>query len=203
MAVGWVLDDDIETKEEDLPVIVAVGINYGQGEQYLTKPVRWRDSTQMRSRLKKAGEAFENDQTQDCVFAKLPRRFHLIAGNFFPWITGLAWGDYHFNGIEEAMLFHCFGFKNPYTSLNELLIGLIGKAVTHLFFHGTNSPVPTLGVQFLHQHPTVLTPTDTGPSIQVVFSDNLARPHLPISNSVALCLERTGYDEEDVMGLGE
>ena len=82
VAVGWVLDDDVETKDKQLPVIVAVGINYGQGGVYLKKQVGWRDPTQMRTRLKKAGEVVRGPGTDECPFAQFPRPFHLVAGNF-------------------------------------------------------------------------------------------------------------------------
>jgi hypothetical protein len=204
VAVGWVLDDDVETKEDDLPVVIAVGINYGQGAAYLTNKVRWRDSTQMRSRLNKAGKIIQGPGTDDCPFARFRKnKFHLVAGNFFPWITTCSWDTHGFNGIEGPLLLHCHGFRDPFASLAALLTSAIGKEVSHLFFHGTNTPVAQLGVDFIRLHGSLLNPASRSTSIQVVFCDNLARPNLLVGNSIGLCLERTGYDEKDVMDLDE
>jgi hypothetical protein len=203
VAVGWVLDDDVETKDKELPVIVAVGINYGQGAFYLKNKVGWRDPTQMRGRLKKASEFIRGPGTDSCPFAQLPRPFHLVVGNFFPWITTCAWSDYRFNGIEEALLLHCCGFRDPHAFLDALFSSQIGREVTHLFFHGTNTPVPLMGLEFVRRHGALLTSKNRNTDVQVVFCDNLARPSLPVANSVGLCLERTGYNEKDVMELEE
>ena len=203
VAVGWVLDDDVGTKEDDLPVVIAVGINYGQGAAYLTDKVRWRDSTQMRSRLNKAGKIVAGPGTDDCAFAHFRKnKYHLVAGNFFPWITTCSWDAYGFNGIEGPLLLHCHGFRDPFASLAALLTSGIGKEVSHLFFHGTNTPVAQLGVDFIRLHGSLLN-ENRSTSVQVVFCDNLARPNLPVGNSVGLCLERTGYNEKDVMDLDE
>ncbi len=127
---------------------------------------------------------------------------HLVVGNFSPWITTCAWDAYGFNEIKGPLLLHCHGSRDPFESLAALLTG-IGKEVSHVFFHGTNTPVTQLGVDFVRLHGSLLNPTGRPTSIQVVFCDNLARPNLPVRNSVGLCLERTSYEGKDVMDLDE
>ena len=202
VAVGWVLDLDPVTKDQDLPVVLAVGINYGQGASYLNKRVSWMETTLLRPRLKDAGRIVQEAGTDECPQAHLPDAFHLVVGNFFPWITTNAWAEHEFNGIEEALLLHCHGFHNPHTYLAALLRDA-GAETSHLFFHGTNTPVPILGTHFVGDNSGLLAHPDRLVDTQVVFCDNLARPGLPLANSVGLCLERAGTREEDVLELPE
>ncbi len=188
VAVGWVLDHDTETEKQELPVVVAVGINYGQGATYLNPPVPWAEPTQMRPRLNEAGLVVQSANTDECSHAGWPSAFHLVVGNFFPWITVYAWATHQFNGSEEALLLHCHGFDDPYIHLAALL-GRLGAEVTHLVFHGTNTPVPLLGTEFVRRYGDLLASQDRPVDTQVIFSDNLARPGLPVANSVGLCSE--------------
>ncbi len=206
VAVGWVLDDDGKTSDDDLDVVVAVGINYGQGPRYLNQNHRVLlcDRTQMRPRLTVAAEAISLNCEGPCPTAPLPREgFHLVAFNFFPWITGQTWSNYNFNAIEEALLLHCCGWSDPLAHLADLL-GKLGNAVTHLVFHGANNAVPLLGTAFVRQYPELLERRDQSiPSVQVILCDNLARPSLPVANAVGLCLSQTGDAPEGVMGMEE
>ena len=199
VAVGWVLDQETADEDQDLKVVVAVGINYGQGPEYLDQPVPWRDATLMRTRLDKAAGAVQAADSEDCPHMGLLEAFHLVAGNFFPWITTNAWADHGFNGIEEALLLYCHGFADPHLYLAALLQE-IGAEVTHLFFHGTNTPVPLLGTKFVQRHGDLLAPKNRPVDTQVIFCDNLARPSLPVANSVGLCLERTDRCAQAVLG---
>jgi hypothetical protein len=181
VAVGWILHANGAAPGANLDVVVAVGINYSQGAGFLLNPVPRTSATGMTRRLSGANAAIVANPVPGCIIQSLPGKFHLVVGNFFPWITSLAWSQYGFNAIEEALLLHCFGYPDPLDPLRQLLAKL-GGAVTHIAFHGAKNAVPLLGTQFVTGHQPLLR------AVQVLFCDNLARPGLPVRNAVGLCL---------------
>jgi hypothetical protein len=173
-----VIDDATERIDEDLPVVLVVGINYGQGEGYLNLPVPIFDATGLHPKLARVRQ-FVSDQ--GCSAHSLNEPFHLVAANFFPWITSQPWSSYGFNSIEEAALIFCCGHADPQQYIAELISRIGPVAVV---FHGANNAVPYLGTGVVQQG------LGGAPwrKFQVVFSDNLAGGRQPgISNAIRLC----------------
>jgi hypothetical protein len=113
---------------------------------------------------------------------KYPEHFHLVATNFFPWITNLRWSQHNFNSIEEAIFLDCVGYKNPFSHLDYLFQALDGS-LAYLIFHGANNAVPYLGIDFARRH---CTNTTIPAPPKIVFCDNLAPVpnHHPLNNLV-------------------
>lgn len=195
VAVGSIIDDDLHSKEEDLPVIIAVGINYGQGSDYLLGNVGLLDSTKMRSKLLKVLESLR----KECANFPESKSFHLVAANFFPWITDNSWGEYALNSIEEMALIKCIGHEDPCEHVAELISSLEETApLTAVVFHGANNSVPFLGDALLR--------SVKSRAFNAIFCDNLAGSvGNNICNAISLCshqsaqqrngLPQCNYDE--------
>lgn len=195
VAVGAVIDDIEVRSDDDLPVILVVGINYGQGAVYARDSVPLFDKTEMRPKLKSVFR-FLSDNGCAAVNIDLDDRFHLVAANFFPWITEHSWSAYKFNSIEEAAIIHCCGHAHPQQYISELVST---SRPTVVVFHGANNAVPYMGSCVIRSIAGKSGYTD----FDVVFSDNLAGSFQPaISNALLLCrctgraaLPYTDYDE--------
>jgi len=110
--------------------------------------------------------------------------FHLVATNFFPWVTRRPWselgtkGKNPLNTIEEALLLYCFGDANPVNRISKLIAKIKPCAA---LFHGANNCVPTLGAEVVRRR-------GAGEGAPYwAFSDNLAPPQNPPCNAVVLC----------------
>ncbi|HCN78538.1 MAG TPA: hypothetical protein DIT13_15255 [Verrucomicrobiales bacterium] len=102
--------------------------------------------------------------------------FHLVAANFFPWITQWTWGD--LNSIEESILLRGSGHPD---SVGHV-VGLIQKIRPQVvMFHGANNAAPGLG---WHVMDRLCGPSWNRADCKFVFSDNLAPPNRAISNAV-------------------
>lgn len=174
VAVANVIDSATCNSALDLPVIVAVGINYGQqiGSNYFASSLLNTvfDNTGMRSRFTHV----ITDLDALCPVSE-PRSkgaFHLVAANFFPWITAMDWATLNFNSIEEAAFLDCFGYADPYRELNEL-VSLCGPI--RIVFHGANNAVPYMANEFRRRH--------RQPNGEIIYADNLAR-HSRVANAV-------------------
>ncbi len=176
VVVGAVIDKPLDgTNDEDLPVVLAVGINYGQGGRYLRRPVPLLDRTGMRPKLSKVQHKLADT---DCPARSLKEPFHLVAANFFPWITPLPWSAYSFNSIEEAALLFCCGHSDPEQYILELMRAVLPSAVV---FHGANNVVPYMGTSVVRRHLAGSYPLH----FETIFSDNLAGSYQPgISNAI-------------------
>jgi hypothetical protein len=178
VAVGAVIDNQKVAPDAELPVILVIGVNYGQQSKrhdYVNVPVYITDRTNMRSRL---NDVFALLLANACPVkaAALNGCFHLVAANFFPWITDRSWSAYKFNSVEESTLIHCCGHANPEVYIENL----IGKIRPHtVVFHGANNAVPYLGGCVIRKIPA---PID----FEVIFSDNLAPSGRLVSNAVKL-----------------
>ncbi|MCW1913001.1 hypothetical protein OJ996_05430 [Luteolibacter sp. GHJ8] len=178
VAVGAVMDDTTGSSDDDLPVVLAVGINYGQGKGYLNSPVPTVDRTGMRSKLQKPAQLLAS---QNCEARGLDEPFHLVAANFFPWITSEPWSSYNFNSIEEAALVSCCGYSDPHQYILDL-IALIKPAA--VVFHGANNAVPYMGAEVVRRSLAA----NHSSGFEVVFSDNLAGSYQPgVWNAIWLC----------------
>ena len=174
VCVGAVIDNLTEDSSRDLPVVLAVGINYGQGPHYLSNRVPICDNTKMRARLGMVLAFLSNNA---CPAKEVPLKepFHLVAANFFPWITERDWSLFGFNCLEEATLIHCCGHFSPTDYVRDLMSRIQPDTVV---FHGDENAVPYLGGCVSR---TILAPI----GFEVIFCDNLANG-VGISNAIRL-----------------
>lgn len=183
---------------DDLPVVVAIGINYGQGGEYLGRPFIKGvfDVTKMRRRFENAVASIG---TAACDIRDLQTGYHLVAANFFPWITAVSWREHGFNAIEEALFIRCFGYSDPFWHLLDLLDTLVtadGGTRYWLVFHGAQNAVPYMAVELLaHLQNHKNWGARLEPKLeQIIFSDNLAYPP-PVYNAVKLCRRRVSRED--------
>ena len=191
VAVVATIDDATESTKEDkeLPVVLAVGINYGQGANYLRKDLGLWDQTKMRTKLDKVFAALRGGTEAKCAPPNFPNpsKYHLVATNFFPWITQKPWS--RFNSIEEMLLIYCHGFRDPFAHIKEIGKKLNDK-LKFVVFHGAENAVPCLGAEFFRTRAaSVWKAASSRPDI--VFCENLAPSRkLNITNAVRLCGRR-------------
>lgn len=178
VSVGVVIDAATAQPDEDLPIVIAVGINYGQGAGYLKGGVPTFAPTGLLPKLKRVYQSLAGSS---CSARDLDEPFHLVAANFFPWITSQPWASYNFNCIEEAALLFCCGHADPQEYILELIRRINPVAVV---FHGANNSVPFMGAEVVRRSIA----EDPSPTFEVVFSDNLAGSFQPgVSNAIRLC----------------
>jgi hypothetical protein len=192
VAVGFVIDQATkkhgpEENEADLDVVLAVGINYGQGHAYLTRGVSLLDHTGMIPRLEQAFRVIRESCAGD-----LPDRsgYHLVAFNVFPWITTDSWSALDFNSIEEALFIKCFAKADMVAPITEFVEKTFGSGISQrrlraIIFHGADNAVPYFGSHWLDSL-LALVRDHLDKSCEVVFCDNLAYG-AGISNSAHLC----------------
>jgi hypothetical protein len=106
------------TKGRDLPIIVAVGINYTQGEVVCPRKqpgmVEVEDKlTNQRRFVKKALEAYEKHKLQwaekqrassSALEPPVGENFHLVMTNFCLWITNKRWFDRDVSDNDRELL---------------------------------------------------------------------------------------------------
>ena len=167
-----VLDKGTQHTKQKLPVVVCVGINYGQIPRSVGTPLV--DETNMGQRAVDAMALLTGTApTCDVV---LPVEFQLVATNVFPWLSIREWSAMGLNSIEEALLLHCFGDPDPV----ERIAGLITTIGVHsVFFHGANNCVSTMAL------PTVRAANAAGWQGFALLCDNLSRK--VTKNVVTLC----------------
>jgi hypothetical protein len=179
VAVGSVLDQGTQNSPDTLPVVLAVGINYGQGDSYANTLVSLVEDTGMRARVERVRHQLSDAWCEKTVEWNSDGEFHLVAANIFPWITTSSWSGLELNAIEEMLLVKCSGHKDPVKHIDELIEQIKPQI---LIFHGANNIVPSLGnrIEILSNGP--LNTSETA----IVFADNLAPPANKISNAVML-----------------
>jgi len=183
VAVGAVIDNQIVAPETRLPVILAVGINYGQQSKhfdYVNQNVPLVASTGMRYRLQRIFHRLRKKQCPAKAEA-LDNDFHLVAANFFPWITSEAWSDYDFNSLEQSALIHCCGHACP----EEYIVDLASRIPLHtLIFHGANNAVQFFGGSVVRK----CFEKQDGAEVDVIFSDNIDdSKRKRVWNAIKLC----------------
>jgi hypothetical protein len=200
LAVGAVLDNATLSQNQDLPVVVAIGINYTQFDSSKSKvvlPQSWAD-TQMWRRLGLVLHRLDSDcfrgeieerfrEIWPDLDKKQPKPFHLVAVNYFPWVTRSEWGAIGLNAIAESIIIYCWGYANPAERVAQL-IELIAKArsgaekyvgeIPFVVFHGANNAVPYFAFETIRLL--------SGKFFSnYIFSDNLSRPSQP-ANAIVL-----------------
>jgi hypothetical protein len=186
VAVGFVIDDATKGTHDDRDVVLAVGINYGQGDAYLVGGVDLIDATAMRPKLEAAFRAVASCGKCDADW-RLPSGdeppYHLVVVNIFPWITRRSWSAYGFNAIEEALFIKCLNPVDVGQYVATFIERTTRRGFRALIFHGANNAVPYFGAEFV-------TARSRGfrSEHEVVFCDNLAPSYrAAVSNSVHLC----------------
>jgi hypothetical protein len=142
-AVLTVIDSLTKTQESDVfPVVLCVGINYGQqgGRKNYCKGQGLCDATGMRKNLQSALNLAN-------VTISLGQS-HLVAANFFPWITLKSWQNVAPNCLVSALLLRSFGFEDPGSAMASL-IDRIGPSC--LVFHGSGNAVPMLALETIQK----------------------------------------------------
>jgi hypothetical protein len=186
VAVGHVIADETQGCTDDLPVVIAVGINYYQFRnrhsvcslsadcrKWLAdprKPSTWEESG-MYSNARSVCNLLDQRYRIDAC----ERGFHLVITNVFPWITKLGWGELGLSTYCEMILLRKFGFSDPVDNLRRLLKDL-GRDVKLIIFHGVNSAVPFYAEDFERRRPNSCPRT--------VLVNNLSYPN-PCNN---LCI---------------
>jgi hypothetical protein len=176
VAVGTVIDRP--TGEiGDADVVVAAGINYSQGDNYL----RWAISNPFKSgpfdktnmRLKLDSVLARLTGTNTAENSPIPV-YHLVAANFFPWITRLTWREQVRSSIEETLLLRCYGVADPYEHIVDLVTRIQdaagGKTKVSIVYHGAHSAAAHMGGEMtsrLSRH--LVAKLDA-----IIFADNLA-----------------------------
>lgn len=164
-----VLDQRTVDVIDALPVVLCVGVNYGQVPTSIGVGIT--DHTGMFSNLPGAAKLIA-DECSDCL-CNLPKDFHLVATNFFPWLSIKEWSSLRLNTIQEALLLHCFGDSDPASRVRNLIFAVKPHSV---IFHGANNCVPTMALSSIRS---------IGPVTNLVLCDNLSRP--VTNNAVKLC----------------
>lgn len=157
--VDAVVDSDTDAVDGLLPVVLTVGINYGQVATGHTR------KTRMRSGLKNLNGIFPGSTGRTAL---IPSQYHLVAWNRFPILSPQPWADYNFNGLEEALVIWRWGYANWPRQTMKLITAIAPQVVV---FHGINNAVPYDGMMLadtIRPHATVDYP-------RVVFCGNLAR----------------------------
>jgi hypothetical protein len=139
------------TADKDLPVVVAIGSNYGQGNKsypWLT-PYLVRDTvgnpkiidppalTTMRKNMVKsfqeysaAPQAWVDRHLASANNIPIQKEFHLVVTNFSPFITCFSWQDYEM--AERANLLSLLGGDFPHLdNLFNNLSGSVCLSVAH------------------------------------------------------------------------
>lgn len=171
--------DRTHSEDNELPIVLAVGINYGQGSDYLKEPTLMSDDTDLIDNVKRVLEVVG----RNCDKFDPPKQFNLVATNFFPWITNDSWGEAIANSIEEAIGVFCLGFDDPYAHVVELASELSAfSEPLYIIFHGANNCVPAMGIETVRR----LRKEKLHTSFEFIFSDNLAPPTKDPDNAVRL-----------------
>jgi len=140
--------------------------------------------TGMRAKLDQAVDAIAQCSGSRCVHPEFPKEYHLVATNFFPWITQQAWSCYQFSAIAEMLLIGCHGFREPFAHIEDICQKL-GAKLQGLVFHGANNAVPYMGADFLR---TRMANEWKAERPDIVFCDNLAGSmNQRVTNAVRLC----------------
>ena len=161
-------------RDAEKEIVLAIGINYGQGNYCSWPPVTpldWMDDTEMRPKIDSLSKCY----SRRGAIGKFPTpgNYHLIATNIFPFITNLSWSGQELNGIEEAKLLQ--DYWHWATDLLDTLLPALSPEF--LIFHGANNAVPLFGVSYISKKYL-----SKSPRAEVILCDNLARPGTTIHN---------------------
>jgi len=191
------IDEWSKAHQSDLPLVIAIGINYGElSERNIVALSRDYAKTEIRPRLEQAftlgiSEGFMADQHNPIPAQD---KYHLVLAYLFPWITAKPWPELRLNPLEESLLLQGFGYRDPLLALNKLL-----DLIEHLnnrpsnawvVFHGSSPAISQNATRFAIQR------KPDGPDV-LICDDLNAAP--PINNSVIL--ERPYLGRADTVSM--
>jgi hypothetical protein len=202
LAVGAVLDQATANlnPDEDLDVVVAVGINYGQfagsRPSAIPNPKNWAATGMWRrlllvlQRLDEECLVGQVEERYEGIFSDLDnvnKPFHLVAVNYFPWLTTSEWGEIGLNSISESLAVRCWGYEDPAKHIANLIKSIAKQSkgtqrnvgeFPFILFHGASNAVSYLALD------TIRCLKDNC-FANYIFCDNLSRPFPPV-NAVVL-----------------
>ena len=157
VAVGHIIAENTLGRADDLPVVIAVGINY---YQFRNKSSPGSLSAECRTwltgprnpsapRTWEWSNMYENAR-EVCQFVSkdaYKQGFHLVISNVFPWVSKLGWGELELSSYCEMILLTKFGFPDPVDNLLQLL-KVLESGVGLIIFHGVNCAVPFYAQDF-------------------------------------------------------
>ncbi|MBW7893744.1 MAG: hypothetical protein H3C27_01420 [Opitutaceae bacterium] len=157
--VDAVVDQGTVGCPDDLPVVLAVGINYGQTKTGHSAATCLRPGIAALNGIlgRIRGRA-----------DPVPQRYHLVAWNLFPFLLRDPWAHYSFNAIEEALIVWRWGYVDWAQKIHDLADSLSACLV---LFHGANNEVPYLGFGMVDR----LRPSAETEYPRVIFCGNLSR----------------------------
>jgi len=184
MRIEACIDEWSKSRADDLPVVLAVGINHGGDNDSNQKAHINPPFTKLgiRPRLEEAFtlaissiEGYHGNATPESG------KYHLITFYLFPWLTREAFAELGLNPLEEALLIYGYGYSDPLRPLCVLLDALHsnngGKTIPWVVFHGDSSIIPLTATRFAEQR------KEDGPDVLICDDLNML---LPINNSVIL-----------------
>ena len=177
------IDEWSKGRTDDLPLVIAVGINPGDGceRNRAMASLGLYARTNLRSRLDQAFElalsAIPSGHQYD--FFPQPGKYHLVVVYLFPLLTEKPWEAMELSPIEEGLLVYGLGYSDPLLALNTLtkLLVDVNQQADWVVFHGSSPLIPHAASLFVQQRPK------TGPD--VLICDDLTGT-APLNSSVVL-----------------
>lgn len=157
--IDAVVDQRTVSCPDDLPVVVAVGINYGQSKTGHTTATHMRPGIDALNKVL-GGVRGRADP--------VPPRYHLVAWNLFPFLLRDPWAQYGLNSIEEALIVWRWGYLD-WEKRTTNLVKLLSPCL--VVFHGANNAVPYHGFDMVD----LLRPIADPDYPRVIFCGNLSR----------------------------
>lgn len=127
--------DSATSTEGDLPVVICIGMNYGQIA-----------TAGIYTAMKPTGMSASLTNVLKAAASKLAEtRCHLVATNFFPALSPAEWGTSAPTRVADVALFADAGFGDCLASVATLFSVIGPDSVAVAVFHGAHNSVPALG----------------------------------------------------------
>ena len=155
--VGARIDRSSRHSPDDLPLVIVVGINPGDGSEqnramasmgvYSNVSIRPRLDEAFSFALSSIPAGHRHD------YFPHPDKYHLVTVYLFPWLTEKAWQDMKLTPLEESLLIYGIGYKDPLVALKTLLKLLVDAklAADWIVFHGSGPLIPAAAAIYAQQ----------------------------------------------------
>ena len=170
------IDRSSKDSPDDLPLVVTVGINPGDGSEQnrAMASMGVYSNVSIRPRLDEAFSLALSSIPASHRHDYFPHRgkYHLVTVYLFPWLTEKAWQEMKLTPLEESLLIYGIGYRDPLVGLKTLLKLLLDAklAAEWIVFHGPSPLIPAAAALYAQQRhitePDVLVCDDlngTGP----------------------------------------